>query len=243
MVFSAHTHQGYRCEVDGRVIIQATSYGRGVSVVDVVLDPRSRDVDARRTRSINLPVLNDGTDADPRAALREKLAAATPEPYAALLRAQRPDTAVAARVAQYTAIVAPKAGEAVGRIAGRYTRASAPGGRSDSAAGRPDRRCPARRHPRAGLRGGARIAFMNPGGIRTDLDCATPPCTVSFGAAFSMQPFGNSLVVMTLTGGAAEGPAGGAAAGRLPASRASCSPPAASATNGMPRRRPASGCR
>jgi len=42
---------------------------------------------------------------------------------------------------------------------------------------------------------------MNSGGIRTALACeGTPPCTVTFGQAFTMQPFGNSLVVMTLTG-------------------------------------------
>ena len=42
---------------------------------------------------------------------------------------------------------------------------------------------------------------MNPGGIRSDLECrGTPPCPVSFGQVFTMQPFGNSLVVMTLTG-------------------------------------------
>jgi len=41
---------------------------------------------------------------------------------------------------------------------------------------------------------------MNPGGIRSNIDCAAPPCTVTFGQAFTMQPFGNSLVVMTLTG-------------------------------------------
>ncbi len=48
---------------------------------------------------------------------------------------------------------------------------------------------------------GAQIAFMNPGGIRTNLECVgTPPCSVTFGQVFTMQPFGNSLVVMTLTG-------------------------------------------
>ncbi|NCX46490.1 MAG: hypothetical protein EBW85_05480 [Burkholderiaceae bacterium] len=42
---------------------------------------------------------------------------------------------------------------------------------------------------------------MNPGGIRTDLVCrGTPPCDVTYGDLFSMQPFGNSLVVMSLTG-------------------------------------------
>jgi len=47
---------------------------------------------------------------------------------------------------------------------------------------------------------GAQIAFMNPGGIRSDLACAAPPCSVDFGAAFTAQPFGNSLVVMNLSG-------------------------------------------
>lgn len=42
---------------------------------------------------------------------------------------------------------------------------------------------------------------MNAGGVRTDLECrSTPPCNVTYGELFSMQPFGNSLVVMTLTG-------------------------------------------
>lgn len=204
VIFTGHTHQGYRCIVDGRVIIQAVSYGRGVSVVDVVLDPRTRDVIPSRTRSINLPVLNEQADADPQANVRERVAAGTPEPYAALLRVTRPDAAIAERVAQYTAVVAPKAGQPVGRVAGRYTRASAPGARGDSAAGRlvADAQLASTRAPEFG---GAQIAFMNPGGIRTDLDCASPPCTVSFGAAFSMQPFGNSLVVMSLTGAQLKG--------------------------------------
>jgi 5'-nucleotidase len=56
----------------------------------------------------------------------------------------------------------------------------------------------------AGL-GDAVVAFMNPGGIRDDLFCAEisggeAVCEVTFGEAFSVQPFGNSLVTMTLTG-------------------------------------------
>ena len=192
VVFSAHTHQGYRCEIQGRVVIQATSYGRGLSVIDLVLDPRTRDIDRRQTRSINLPVLNELTDAG----VRDRLATATREPYGALLRVSHPDAEIAARVAQYAAVVAPKAGQPVGRITGRFSRASAPGGQSDSAAGR----MVADAQLAASLGSGAQVAFMNPGGVRTDLECAAPPCTVSFGAAFSMQPFGNSLVVMSLTG-------------------------------------------
>jgi 5'-nucleotidase len=42
----------------------------------------------------------------------------------------------------------------------------------------------------------AQVAFMNPGGIRADLDAGD----VSYGEAFSVQPFGNTLVTLTLTG-------------------------------------------
>jgi 5'-nucleotidase len=53
--------------------------------------------------------------------------------------------------------------------------------------------------------GEAVVAFMNPGGIRDDLIFAEisggeAPGEVTFGEAFSVQPFGNSLVTMTLTG-------------------------------------------
>jgi len=161
-------------------------------VVDIELDPKTHQILPARTRSINLPVLNDSTDA----ATRERLAAALPAPYAQVLRATRPDPAIAAQVARYAAVVAPKAERPVGTIAGRFGR----GGQVDSAAGRliADAQLAATREP---AQGGAQIAFMNPGGIRSDLECkGAPPCAVTFGQVFTMQPFGNSLVVMTLTG-------------------------------------------
>lgn len=43
---------------------------------------------------------------------------------------------------------------------------------------------------------GTDFAFMNPGGIRADLSAGP----VTFGELFTVQPFGNSLVQMTLTG-------------------------------------------
>ena len=53
----------------------------------------------------------------------------------------------------------------------------------------------------ASAQGGAQLAFTNTGGIRTALACAgKPPCAVSYDQVATMQPFGNSLVVMTLTG-------------------------------------------
>ncbi|WP_291426216.1 bifunctional UDP-sugar hydrolase/5'-nucleotidase [Deinococcus sp.] len=47
---------------------------------------------------------------------------------------------------------------------------------------------------------GAQIAFMNPGGIRLDLNASGAGNTVTFGDAYAVQPFGNTLVVMDLTG-------------------------------------------
>nr|MDP9125455.1 5'-nucleotidase C-terminal domain-containing protein [Pseudomonadota bacterium] len=51
--------------------------------------------------------------------------------------------------------------------------------------------------------GGAQIAFMNPGGVRSP-GFVPPagtraPFELTYGAAFTVQPFGNSLVTMTLT--------------------------------------------
>ncbi|WP_239014551.1 bifunctional metallophosphatase/5'-nucleotidase [Archangium violaceum] len=43
---------------------------------------------------------------------------------------------------------------------------------------------------------GAQVAFMNPGGIRGELDAGD----VTYGEAFTLQPFGNTLVTLTLTG-------------------------------------------
>jgi len=46
---------------------------------------------------------------------------------------------------------------------------------------------------------GVQIAFMNPGGIRADL-VRRDTGVVTFGDIFAIQPFGNDLVAITLTG-------------------------------------------
>jgi 5'-nucleotidase len=53
--------------------------------------------------------------------------------------------------------------------------------------------------------GDAVVTFMNPGGVRADLLYASSPANegdgvVTYGELFTVQPFGNSLVTMTLTG-------------------------------------------
>ena len=48
-------------------------------------------------------------------------------------------------------------------------------------------------------KGGAVIAFTNPGGIRTGLK-RSEDGTVTYADLFAAQPFGNNLVTLTLTG-------------------------------------------
>jgi 5'-nucleotidase len=47
---------------------------------------------------------------------------------------------------------------------------------------------------------GTQFAFMNPGGIRADLTVPAGGGPVTWGQLFTIQPFGNSLVKMNLTG-------------------------------------------
>jgi 5'-nucleotidase len=113
-----------------------------------------------------------------------------------VLRQARPAPAVAQRVADYVAAAKPRAQRPVGRIGGAFERTA----RTDGSAGRlvADAQWQATRSPPLG---GADFALMNPGGMRTDLRCpAAPPCDVTYGEVFAMQPFGNNLVVMTLSG-------------------------------------------
>jgi 5'-nucleotidase len=160
VVFSAHTHQGYNCLLDGRPILQATSFGRGVAVVDVALNPRSGDVDRALTLSRNLPVLNEHTDPG----LREAVLAGEPEHWRGALARSKPDAAVAREVATWARAVAPIAQRVVGRITGSFEL----GGAADSTAGRliADAQLAATR---------ADAALMNPGGIRANLPCQGPP--------------------------------------------------------------------
>ena len=196
IVYSAHTHQGYRCLIgegaDARPVMQATALGRGVSVADLVIDANTGEIDRARTTHRNLPVFNSSSNP----ALRAAIINSEAEPWASVLRNAQPVAAVAQRVAAYAAAAAPRANRPVGRIGGNFDRNA----KTDASAGRliADAQWQATRQPE---RGAAQFALMNPGGVRSDLRCAgTPPCAISYGQAFTMQPFGNNLVVMTLTG-------------------------------------------
>jgi 5'-nucleotidase len=98
-----------------------------------------------------------------------------------------------ALIDRYKAIAGPIGDRQIGTAAADITRDATPAGESALGDVIADSQLEATQP--AGF-GGAQIAFMNPGGIRADL--AAGP--VTFAEAFTIQPFGNSLVTLTLTG-------------------------------------------
>jgi 5'-nucleotidase len=179
IVLSAHTHEAYLCRIAARPVVQGGSYGRLITVLDLEIDPASGRLLPAATRLRNLPV-SRATDLPP-----ELAAAYPPRP---------PDAAAAALVAHYAALAAPIGQLPAGRIAAPFRRAAEPG--QDSPAGRliADAQLAATRAA------GAQIAFTNPGGLRTDLVSRAPDGAVSLADLFAIQPFGNALVTMSLTG-------------------------------------------
>jgi 5'-nucleotidase len=98
-------------------------------------------------------------------------------------------------VARADAVTAPIANVRIGALAGPITRQASPAGESALGDLIADAQLVA---TSAADAGGAQIAFTNPGGIRTDL--LPHDGVVTYGDVFATQPFGNSLVIMELTG-------------------------------------------
>ncbi|MBL8709368.1 MAG: bifunctional metallophosphatase/5'-nucleotidase [Rhodospirillaceae bacterium] len=105
-----------------------------------------------------------------------------------------PDPGIAALVARAEAATEQIRAEPVADLPGQVTRA--PDASGESALG--DLIADAQLASARLL--GASIAFMNPGGIRQDLPSNPGKTDVSLGDLFAVQPFGNNLVAMDLSG-------------------------------------------
>ena len=172
VVISGHTHQPYNCTIDGKLVTSAFSFGRLVTKIDLTIDPNTRDVVSKAAD--NRIVTRDVAKASPLTNL----------------------------IAKYNAIAAPLANRIIGFITADITRATNPAGESALGDVIADAQLNATNDP--GL-GDAVVAFMNPGGIRADLTYAGSSTgegdgNVTYGEMFTVQPFGNSMVTMTLTG-------------------------------------------
>lgn len=98
------------------------------------------------------------------------------------------DRRIGELIAAYQEKAAPLAARVIGELTGPITRTQDDSGESTAGNLIADAQLAA--SP------GSVAAFMNPGGIRADIDAGP----VTYGESFAMQPFGNNLVQMDLTG-------------------------------------------
>ncbi len=121
----------------------------------------------------------------------------------AVTRDMPEDPEVSEIVERYRKLSDPLAQEVVGSIASDILRSQNPSGESALGDVIADTQLYSTRDY------GAQVAFMNSGGIRTDLfynpGKGEGPGNVTYGEAFSVQPFGNSIYIMNLTGSQIDG--------------------------------------
>lgn len=191
VIVSAHTHAEYRCTITAggvtRLVTSASSFGRILTDITLTVDDRTGDLVAASAENT---IVENALNASAPGVVR------IPDP-------SREDREVQAVVQQYVTASAPLANRVIGRIQGDLLRAPSPQGESTLGDVIADSQLAATAPAELG---GARVAFMNPGGIRADMRTADVssggegPGEVTYGEAFTVQPFGNSLVTKTMTG-------------------------------------------
>ena len=155
-------------------VTSASAFGRVLTDIDLTIHPLTRNV----TTVAVTNRLVDRTDADIVAAIAS-------------------DTTVKDIVAGYNALVSPLAAQVIGTISAALPNSAAADGQMPAGNLIADAQLQATQPAPVG---GAVAAFMNPGGVRSPgFVGAAYPYNVTYGNAFTVQPFGNSLVTMTLT--------------------------------------------
>ena len=173
-VISGHTHNAYNCSIDDpagqpRLVTSASAFGKVVTDVRLSIDNKTHDVDRSSTIANNRIVTQDVPK--------------SPE--------------LTQLISKYQTLVAPIESKVIGHIT------------TPSVTKTPD---DSQESPLGNLIADAQLAdpstvtngktpvaaFMNPGGIRDDLD--SNGGAVTFGQAFKVQPFNNYLVSMDMTG-------------------------------------------
>lgn len=165
IIIGGHTHQAYTCKINGRLVVQAGSYGGWITESHLKFDAQGRVTEAT---AVNHPVLQSVYA--PNAALAELVARA-----AALTEAAR--TKPVATLPQGASRFAkePHGDSALGNLIADSQLAF------------------------ARKQGPADVAFMNPGGIRAEL-VVEPGKPTTMSDLLAIQPFGNDIVALTLTG-------------------------------------------
>jgi 5'-nucleotidase len=178
VVITGHTHTAYTCDIpdpDGqaRLVTSASSFGRLYTDIEGQIDTTSRDF-VRSSMTATNQVASHDLPKDP---------------------------AITSLISQYNTLLGPIKDEPVGYIAGTIL------GRGATTQEEPlgdviaDSQLAATSS--AGT-GNAVVAFMNPGGIRADLvypqSGTEGDGVVTYGEAFTVQPFTNLVETISLTG-------------------------------------------
>jgi 5'-nucleotidase len=175
VVISAHTHQPYVCTIDDKLVTSAASFGRVVTSLDLKLNPAGVITSATAE---NVVVTQNVT----------------------------PDADTNAILAKYETLSAPLANRVVGTISEDITSARQGGQNAAGEQAMGDVIADAMLERTAPSDfGGAVAAFMNSGGVRASLlrnqiSGGEAVGEVTYAEAFTVQPFGNTLVVKTCTG-------------------------------------------
>lgn len=188
MIISGHTHQPYVCNVPDpngsqRLVTSASSFGRLFTETNLKFNTKSHDIVRPTVDSTNMIVTRDVKKAADESSI----------------------------IATYKTLIAPIANRELGKITADVTRTASAAGEStlgdliaDAQVNDPSVVVPGEQAPV--------VAFMNPGGIRADLnfaktvglDPANPleatDGIVRYEEAFTVQPFNNYLVSMDMTG-------------------------------------------
>ncbi|GII34691.1 bifunctional metallophosphatase/5'-nucleotidase [Planotetraspora mira] len=176
LVISGHSHQAYICKTKDpaghdRYFTQGSSFGRVITQIDFQVDKKTDDI----VRSSVVPDNHVVT------------------------RTVTPDPEITAFVQTWKDRVSTVANKPIGSITANLGRNSTNGGESALGDVIADAQLEATK-----VGGNAEIALMNPGGIRADLTFAQSGSegdgVVTYGEAFTVQPFNNLMQAVTLTG-------------------------------------------
>ncbi|MEV5674631.1 MULTISPECIES: bifunctional metallophosphatase/5'-nucleotidase [unclassified Streptomyces] len=175
---TGHTHQAYVCTVPDpagkpRMVTSASSFGKVYTDTTLTYDRRTKDIVRTSVKSANHVVSREQSKA----------------------------TDMTKLIARWNALAAPIANRPQGWITADIN------GRGSTAPEKPLGNLIADAQLE-GLapadKGGAQVAFMNPGGIRSDLvhkaSGSEGDGVVTYGEAFTVQPFTNMMNVVDLTG-------------------------------------------
>jgi 5'-nucleotidase len=180
-VITGHTHLPYNCmlpDPDGvdRPVTSAYSFGRVVTEMNLVLNRQTKDVVRGMSTVINHPVIQEELD---------------------------PDPDLTAVIEKWAPLVEDIGSLEVGLITADINRGGDPTG-SDRGVESPAGNLVADAQQWATSAAGAVVAFMNPGGVRSDLKFAASEGegdgVVIFSEAQTFQPFGNTLFTFPMTG-------------------------------------------